>query len=150
MIKLKRSSTMAGHSFLGNARTADADQDYAGTGTCGRREQIFEAVSPQARKRRRLEPPGWLKGFSRSPGSPGSELAGLTHPLPIRWHRAAALALSPDPAADSGLVVRHICGNKRCCKVSHFKVGSQRENAADETFHRAHPRCSREAYPELT
>jgi len=149
MIKLKRSSTMAGHSFLGNARTADADHDYDGSSTSGRRRPSFEAGSPRPRKTRRLGPPGWLESFSRSPGSPESELAGCTHPLPIRWHRAAALALSSDPAAESGLVVRHICGNKRCAKVSHFKVGSQSENAADETFHRAHPRCSRGAYPEL-
>ena len=149
MIKLKRSSTMAGHSFLGNAREVDTDPDYAGSSTSEHRARIFEAGSPQARKARRLKPPKWLEECSRSPGSPRSELAGCTHPLPIRWHRAAALALSSDPAADSGLVVRHICGNTRCAKVGHFRVGSQGDNAADETYHHTHPRCSREAYPEL-
>ena len=81
--------------------------------------------------------------------SKDSELAGCSHPLPIRWHRAAALSLSPDLAVDCGLVVRHICGNKRCAKVGHFRFGSQSDNEKDEAYHEVNPSCSREAFPEL-
>ena len=148
LVKLKRSPTMAGHSFLGSTRASDADRDYAGTSTDERCPQIFEALSPQPRKRRCLTRPEWLQSFSMSPGSPDSEVAGCSHPLPIRWHRAAALSLSSDLAADCGLVVRHICGNKRCAKVSHFRFGSQSDNEKDEAYHKVNPSCSREAFPE--
>ena len=149
MVKLKRSLTPAGHSFLGRQRTVDADKDYGGTSNFGGNAPTSEALSPPRKRSRHLRSPGWLEGCSTSPGSPSSELAGCTHPLPIRWHRAAALSLSSDPVADSQLVVRHICGNKRCAKVGHFRSGSQRENSKDEEYHRTHPRCSREAFPKL-
>ena len=68
--------------------------------------------------------------------------------LLIRIHRADALATSVDPAADSKLLVRHICGNTRCVVVNHFRPGSQRENDDDKEYHRLNQGCSREHFPK--
>jgi hypothetical protein len=84
-----------------------------------------------------------------SPASPDSALAGQSQPLPIRLHRAVALALSNDPDADSKLMVRHICGNKRCAVAAHFRFGTEDENKRDEKHHRVHRGCSREVLPRL-
>ena len=96
-----------------------------------------------------MKPPSWLKGHSMSPGSPESALAGQSQPLPIRLHRAVALALSTDPDAHSKLMVRHICGNKRCAVAAHFRFGTESENKRDEAHHRVHRGCSREVLPRL-
>ena len=144
LVKLKRSSTVVGHTFLGQSSSTATDQDFVPTS----RAAVVEATSPPRRRRRSVGVPGWLKDLSQSPESPNQEAVGRTQPLPIRWHRAAALAISADPEADSKLVVRHVCGNKRCLEVSHFKFGSMAENEQDEEYHRMHAGCSREAWPK--
>lgn len=142
LVKLKRSSTVVGHTFLGRSSSTADDKDFVPTG----RAAQTEAASPPARKRRRGGAPVWLQDHSQSPGSPNQEAVGRTQPLPIRWHRAAALAVSADPEADSKRVVRHVCGRKRCLEVSHFRFGSLAENELDEEYHRMHAGCSREAW----
>ena len=142
LIKLKRSSTVVGHTFLGRSSSTAADKIFVPASKAAQKE----AASPPARKKRCVGAPGWLQDHSQSPGSPNQEAVGRTQPLPIRWHRAAALAVSADPEADSKRAVRHICGQKQCLEVSHFRFGSLAENELDEKYHCMHAGCSREAW----
>lgn len=151
-LKLKESSTVRGHTFLGNAGNArDRDDDLqlrlSRSARCSL--QSADPNSSPPRQRRSVGPPAWLDGHSLSPGSPASALVGQSQPLPIRLHRAVALALSADPTADSKLLVRHVCGNKRCAVAAHFRFGSEDDNKADEAHHRVHPGCSRQVLSPL-
>ena len=151
-LKLKDSSTVRGHTFLGDGGNApDRDGDFQPRLSRSTRASLESAgqISSPPRQRRSVGPPSWLEGHSLSPGSPASAQAGQSQPLPIRLHRAAALALSTDPDGDSRLWVRHICGNKRCAVAAHFRFGSEEDNKADEAHHRVHPGCSREVLSPL-
>lgn len=151
-LKLKRSRTVRGHTFLGGGGSAaDGDSEFRMRLSRSSRSYLHNTAQPSTppRKRRSVGPPSWLEGHSMSPASPDSALAGQSQPLPIRLHRAVALALSNDPDADSKLMVRHICGNKRCAVAAHFRFGTENENKRDEKRHRVHRGCSREVLPRL-
>ena len=152
-LKLKESSTVRGHTFLSSEGSAhdDRDGDFRPSLSRSTRASLQSAdqISSPPRQRRSVGPPAWLEGHSQSPGSPASAQAGQSQPLPMRLHRAVALALSTDPIADSKLLVRHICGNKRCAVAAHFRFGSEGDNKADEAHHRVHPGCSREVLSPL-
>ena len=148
-LKLKQSCTMRGHTFMGSTGNVEArDGDFRPRLSRSSRSPPQPTDHPPSppRKRRCVGSPSWLEGHDLTPGSPSSELAGQTQPLPIRLHRAAALALSTDPEVDSKLLVRHICGNKRCAIAAHYRFGTEADNKADEAHHRRHPGCSREVY----
>ena len=151
-LKLKQSSTVRGHTFLGSADDQDDNFEMRlsrSSRDSSRSLHDFGQCSSPPRKRRSVGSPTWLSGFSLSPGTPSCERAGESQPLPIRLHRAAALALSTDPHADSRLVVRHICGHKRCAVAAHFRFGTEVDNKRDEEHHCVHPGCSRQVLPCL-
>ena len=146
--KLKQCCTPIGHSHMGDAH----DRSYK------QRKRVAPPASsddsspsspPQRAKRANRAPPQWLEAFSQSPGSPQSELAGSTQPVPIRLHKAAYLACCSNPEAEYGLEVRHICGNVRCGVVSHFRSGNKSENERDKRYKRGRVSYSPQAFPPL-
>ena len=146
LVKLRRGRTVVGHSFLGTEASSSADPEYRAD---ARISHGSDVSSPPRARRRHAGPPDWLQDHSTSPGTPGSEAEGRTQPVLVRLHRAAALAASARPEADSKRWVRHICGNKRCLVVSHFRFGTQEQNERDEEYHETHPGCSREQHGSL-
>ena len=74
---------------------------------------------------------------------------GCTQPVQIRLHRLAFLASCGDLEATSGLQIRHICGNKACAMVSHFRAGTTTANSADREYHKSRKGRSRESFPPL-
>lgn len=149
LAKLGRGRTVRGHSFLGDGSSESADQSYRGVASVATTVLNEGVSSPPRRSIRRPRAPGWLAGHSTSPGTPGSEGEGRSQPVPIRLHRAAALAASATPEAHSSRLVRHVCGHKRCGVVAHFRFGTQDDNERDEEFHRTQPGCSREPFPHV-
>jgi len=151
-LKLKQSSTVRGHTFLGSADDRDGNFEMRLSRSSRESSRSLHSSGPCSsppRKRRSVGSPSWLSDYSHSPGTPSSERAGESQPLPIRLHRAVALALSTDPHADSRLMVRHICGQKRCAVAAHFRFGTEIDNKRDEEHHRVHPGCSRQVLPCL-
>ena len=144
--KLKHSLTPIGHSHSGNALDGEYTQRKRAP-PCASAQASNPSTPPQRLKRRRVAPPQWLEGHSLSPGSPNSEPAGATQPVPIRLHKAAFLACCSDPEAANGLQIRHICGNERCGVVSHFRAGSQSENEADKRYKRGTTAYSPGTFP---
>ena len=146
MLKMHRAATVVGHSFLGREASASADASYSGAAPS--RLEI-DATSPPRTRKRPAEPPSWLQEHSMSPGTPDLGQEGRTQPLPVRLHRAAALSVSGCPECDGKLILRHICGNKRCMVVAHFRPGTQAENSDDRDYHKTMLGCSREKHPCL-
>ena len=148
MLHLKQSSTVRGHSFLGSERRGD--DDFVPPPRLSR--LLPGASQPATPPQRRGRAPNVRFSYSEaSPGSspessPSCAAAGATQPLMIRLHRAAFLASCNDPQAYSGLEVRHICGNKACAVVSHFRAGDSNENAMDRSHHKRHRGSSYEAF----
>jgi hypothetical protein len=148
--KLHRNRTVVGHTFLGDGSTDAQEYEHREHATSGFGKHGRSNGTNPSPPRAKRKPPGMPKRFddyTLSPGSPGQE-QGCTQPLLIRIHRAAALATSVDPAADSKLLVRHICENTRCGVVNHFRPGSQRENDDEKEYHRLNQGCSREHFPK--
>ena len=146
LVKLRKSCTLRGHTFLGDGGT---DGAYRNTHSIAKNGVQIKEPSTPVVKRRRIGPPGWMADFSLSPGSPGDGGEGRTQPLPIRLHRSAAISISANPSAKAAQIIRHICGRKRCAVVSHFRGGTQAENSADEMFHLKHLGCSAETWSPL-
>ena len=67
------------------------------------------------------------------------EAGGASHGYGILWtglrqltaHKAV---IGLNFAIPEGAVVRHLCNNKRCVKEEHLKLGTYKENGADETL----------------
>lgn len=152
--KLKHSKVPSGHSHFGDgAKSGDGDggvrhrsrKRLAPSSPAG---DASQHSTPQRAKRPRSGPPRWLDDFSCSPGSPTTEDAGLTQPVPIRLHLAAHKATYHQPEAANGLQIRHICGNSKCGVVSHFRIGTFEENERDKHHHREHgPGSSWQSFP---
>ena len=149
LVKLGRGKTVRGHSFLGDGSSERGDQSYRGAAISGESTPSDDVSSPPRKSTRCSRAPGWLSDHSTSPGTPGTGGEGCTQPVPVRLHRAAALAASSTPEAHSTQLVRHVCGHKRCGVVAHFRFGTQAENERDEEHHRAHPGTCREALPRV-
>jgi hypothetical protein len=51
-----------------------------------------------------------------------------------------------------GLLVRHLCHNKRCCNPEHLRPGTEQDNADDETIagHRSGPDGAQNGMARLT
>ena len=146
--KLKDSLTPMGHSHMGDAPDADYRQRKRAAPAASPDESSPSSPPRRARRTHRARPQ-WLEGHSMSPGSPESEPAGATQPVPIRLHKAAYLACCSDPKAAYGLEVRHICGNKRCGVVSHFRSGSKSENERDKSYKRGQASYCPESFPAV-
>ena len=149
LAKLARNKTVAGHSFLGDGSSERRDPSYRGGASAAQLALNDEPSSPPRRPTRRARTPGWMAGHSASPQTPDSGERGRYQPVPVRLHRAAALATSATPEAHFGHVVRHVCGHKQCGVVAHFRFGTLGDNEDDEEHHRTHPGCSRECLPCL-
>lgn len=146
--KLKDSLTPIGHSHTGDAPDANYHQRKRAAPPA-LADGFSPSTPPQRARRAPGAPPKWLEGFSMSPGSPRSELAGATQPVPIRLHKAAFLACCSDPKAANGLEVRHICGNKLCGVVSHFRSGSKSKNEHDKAYKRGRASYCPESFPTV-
>lgn len=48
-------------------------------------------------------------------------------------HRLMYIALHGD--IPEGLLIRHLCGNRRCCNPIHLKLGTHKDNANDSIIH---------------
>ena len=138
MLHLKQSCTVRGHSFL--AGESRCDDDFVPPSRVSKRSSRapHPATPPQRRQRVSTAQPRYCEDSSGSSSelSPASAKAGCTQPLMVRLHRAAFLATCDDPNAYSGMEIRHICGNKACAVVSHFRAGSSDENAKDKQHHK--------------
>ena len=138
--KLRESKTVRAHSSLSVADDAKGGGDEDTLACCKRAAPAMpseDASSPQCRRVRKA--PKHLQDYDMSAvGSPESEAAGCTQPVPIYLHRAAFVACSADPEAASKLEMRHICGNPKCGVVSHFRGGTKEENDADKKHHAEH------------
>lgn len=138
-VKLNHSRIVRGHTFLGSA-TAEADVDFY---TSGRLPT--GGTSTPARPKRKCS-----AAVDYNEASPQTkDPAGATQPYAVRLHRAAALATCMSPGLHDGDLALHICGNKRCCVVSHFRFGSADDNEKDEDHHHHSPGTSRLDYPQL-
>ena len=146
LAKLGRGKTVVGHSFLGDGSSASTDPDYHSVANSTLSHDIS---SPPRKSARSTRAPGWLRGHSTSPETPGSRHEGRTQAVPIRLHRAGALAASATPETDSRLWVRHVCGHKRRGVVGHFRFGTRKQNEDDESYHKTHMGCSREPFPPM-
>ena len=144
LAKLGRGKTVRGHSFLRDGSSEVADASYCGVAPSACNDDVS---SPPRKLSRRSRMPGWLADHSMSPGTPESGEEGRSQPLLVRLHRAAALAASATPETHSTQLVRHICGQKRCGVVAHFRFGTQGDNERDEEYHKTHPGCSRQSLP---
>ena len=144
--KLKQSCTPIGHRHTGDAPDAPYHRHKRAAPSASP-DDASPSTPPKRPKRVGVEPPSWLKDFSCSPSSPSSELAGLTQPTPIRLHKAAFLASCSNPKAANGLEIRHICGNVKCCVVSHFRAGLKSQNEADKCYKRGKASYSPESFP---
>lgn len=83
-------------------------------------------------------------------GSSGIDPIGANQPLQMPFHRIFALAAAEDPAeAAAQPCVRHVCGNKYCCVVSHFRAGSVRDNTKDKLWHVHNRGSSRTSHERL-
>ena len=146
--KLKQCCTPIGYSHAGDAPDADYRQRKRAAPSASAHESS-PSTPPQRAKRAHRAPPQWLQGHSMSPGSPESEPAGATQPVPIRLHKAAFLACCRNPEAANGMEIRHICGNARCGVVSHFRAGTKSDNERDKRFKLGHISYSPHAFEPL-
>jgi len=151
MLHLKQSCTVRGHSFL--AGESRCDDDFVPPSRVSKRSSRAPqpATPPQRRQRVSAAQPKYCED---SPGSsyelsPTSAMAGCTQPLMVRLHRAAFLSTCDDPEAYSGFEIRHICGNRACAVVSHFRAGDCDENAMDRKHHWRKRGSSWQAFPAL-
>lgn len=141
--KVRGSTTAVGHTFWGN-------------GTCEERDPTFVPPRRKRSQNRESELPRRSPARASAPTSMAEEIlepnptVGSTQPMPILLHRAAALAVSGQPDKDSNMHgVLHICGNKNCGTVGHYRPGTRPDNEADEEHHGRHPNTSRRPYPPL-
>ena len=68
-----------------------------------------------------------------------------------QMHRLAYVAVMlprGEAIGGDGLVVRHLCGDKRCCAPRHLEIGTHRENSEDFAKHR--PVFVPSSYPTST
>lgn len=147
--KMRRTPVVAGRSYT---RAAVADPVYRGAPTTHTQPSAPTQVSPESpprpkRASRSLEER--FPEFTTSPDTPGGAAKGCTQPTLIAWHKVAALAACNGPSARKAHVIRHICGNRECAVLSHFRPGSTRANDLDRDYHRSHRGCSRESFPPL-
>ena len=66
-----------------------------------------------------------------------------------QMHRLSYLAVvvrRGETIGGDGLVVRHLCGDKRCCAFWHLEIGTHRDNAEDLATHR--PSFAPQSIPE--
>ena len=130
MLHLKESSTVRGHSFI--AGESRSDHDFAPPSRRSKRSpRAPQPTSPPQHRRARAVSYCEDCEDSSPESSPASAKAGCTQPLLVRLHRAAFLATCDDPNAYSGMEIRHICGNRACAVISHFRTGDCDENALD-------------------
>lgn len=143
MLHLKESSTVRGHSFIAGESRDDADFLLPPRDMKRSYRAPQPASPPQRRQRVSTAQPRYCEDSpgSSSELSPASAKAGCTQPLMVRLHRAAFLATCDDPNAYSGMEIRHICGNRACAVISHFRAGSSDENTIDKRHHKRQ-RCS--------
>lgn len=138
--KIRGSSTAVGHSFWGDGTSEATDPDCPPP----RRKtgEIPEPASPRRAPPRVSRP----TSMAEAPLTPNSR-EGDVSPMLIRLHRAAAMAATATPEMDSKQWgVLHICGNKNCGVVGHFRPGTRMDNEADEKHHLKHPGTSRKRY----
>ena len=138
-VKLNQSHIVRGHTFLGNA-TAEADVDFHTSG----RPTTGGTSTPARPKRKRSAVVDYDEASPQT-----KDAAGVTQPYAVRLHRAAALATCKSPGLHDDDLALHICGNKRCCVVSHFRFGSADDNEKDETHHQHSPGTSRLDHPQV-
>ena len=149
MLHLKESCTVRGHSFMAGESRDDADFLLPPRDMKRLLRSSGASSPPQHRRTRATEQVScYCEDFDASlDSSPASAKAGCTQPLMIRLHRAAFLATCDDPNAYSGMEIRHICGNRACAVVSHFRAGSSDENTMDRSHHKRHRGSSLEGFP---
>lgn len=150
LVKLRQSFVPRGHSFAGNGDQAD-DSDYVQPKRrkrSGPTTSSCEPSTPQRAQRAARPREASKVRVESSPGSP-QDVVGCTQPVQIRLHRLAFLASCGDLEATSGLQIRHICGNKACAMVSHFRAGTTTANSADREYHKSRKGRSRESFPPL-
>ena len=141
----KQSRTVRGHTFCG---TGSRNDDEYRPPRSKRAAQPTLPASPTPQRAKRAC--SSRRPVDSSPDmSPGSPSAGSTQPVPMRLHRAAFLSTCDNPEADSRLEIRHICGNRACAVVSHFRPGTAAQNSQDREYHKLHPGCSPESFPPL-
>jgi hypothetical protein len=76
---------------------------------------------------------GWLGSLNPGSGYPQIKVRRAGKTTTIYGHQFAyQLAHGPVP---SGMVIRHLCGNRCCTNPAHLTVGTQAENAADSKRH---------------
>lgn len=149
LVKLKNSFVPRGHGCTGDG---DDDSDYEQPKSHKKRgasASNFKPSTPQQARRAHRSRVCSRMGAEASLDSPEDGRVGYTQPVQIRLHRLAFLACCADPKAASKLQVRHICGNKKCAVLSHFRAGDFAANKADGDKHKSNPGCSRESFGPL-
>ena len=147
--KFRASPVVAGRTFA-RVRTDDAEW-HGGRNAGGKRKVAgMQPHTPSKRVRRaQSAAPATPNIYSLTPESPGHDLEGSTHPLPLLLHRAAYLAACPDSSAAVPTVVRHICGHDTCAVVAHYRAGTPDSNESDRQHHSHSRGTSREPFPRL-
>lgn len=141
--KIRGSTTAVGHSFWSDGTSEESDLSFVPPRVKSSAHR--EPGSPRRSPARDSAP----KCMAEAPLTPTS-MEGSTQPMPILLHRAAALAASGQPDKDSKMYgVLHICGNKNCGVVGHYRPGTRGNNEADEDHHGRHPDTSRRSHPRL-
>ena len=144
LVKLKTSFVPRAHSFLRDAGDDDSDYELPREHKRPRRlPASFQGPCTPQRARRAHRP---RVGSEEAYTPPQEADVGCNQPVQIRLHRAAYLASCADPEAASGLQVRHICGNKTCAVVSHYRLGDATDNRDDENYHKSSYGRSRERH----
>ena len=126
--KIKGSKTAVGHSYFG-----DGDQSCDWKPLPSKKRVSRDHAVPRRTIQRECAP----KSILDPPFSLGSAV-GKTQAMPIRLHRAAALAASKDPDIHSKNWILHVCGNKKCGVVAHYRPGTESDNELDEEYHTHH------------
>ena len=147
-VKLRQSRIPIGHSKQGHESDDEWTKDVQAA-QVNEGAELGEQGSTPLRGTRKRRAPDLLGQWSMSPGSPGDDSAG-TQEYMVRLHRAAGLAASTDPKSDSDLPMLHICGNKNCMVVAHYRPGTKSDNEEDKKHHQCQPcdeRTSRASHP---
>lgn len=149
MLKIQAYPTPRGVSYLGQQATSPFKPTRRGA-RATRKEGVSSPppCTPPRRSERSHTLPKALFDYDLDSTSPLSS-EGCTQPLMIRLHRAAGLSASPTPQAHSRQLFLHICGNKWCGVVAHFRPGTEEENRQDVRYHQRRPGCARIAYKPL-
>ena len=150
-LKLRKSRIPVGHSLQGYACDGGewTEDNSPAAQVISQGAEMGDQTSTPLRDKRQRRAPNPYGEWSTSPGSPGDDHAG-TQEYTVRLHRAAGLAASKDPESDSKRPMLHICGNKDCMVVAHYRSGTESDNEADKVHHQGQPengRTSRASHP---